>query len=65
MDMTDVVSFPRDTVLTEEQLRVALGGLSEEKIRKADLPTVYFGRDRRYIWGQVLDVLAERAERAA
>ena len=51
----------RDEILKPEELEMALKDISDEKIKKADLPTVWFGRDRRYIWGQVLDFLAERA----
>lgn len=55
----------RDEVLTPTELEAALKDISDEKIKKADLPTIWFGRDRRYIWGQVLDFLAERAKNAA
>lgn len=52
---------PRDAVLTAQQLAAALQ-VSVRTIERMDLPAVYFGRrTRRYIWGQVLDVLKERA----
>lgn len=53
--------YPRDKVLTDDQLAKALQ-VSVRTIERMDLPTVYFGaRTRRYIWGQILDALAERA----
>ena len=54
----------REDVLTDSELADALK-ISVEKVHKADLPTIYFGRDKRYVWGQVLDVLTERARNAA
>ena len=54
----------RDAVLSDSELAAALK-LSVEKVKRADLPCVYFGRDVRYIYGQVLDCLAERARNAA
>lgn len=56
-----VVTYPRDAVLNEDQVAAALG-ISVEKVKKADLPTIYFGRDKRYLWGAVLDVLKERGK---
>ena len=56
-----VLTYPRDAVIDEKQLAAALG-ISVEKVKKADLPTIYFGRDKRFIWGQVLDFLASKAE---
>lgn len=58
--MTDETTPSRDAVLTDEELAGVLK-VSVEKLHKADVPTVYFGRDRRYIYGQVLDFLAEKA----
>lgn len=55
-----VITYPSDAVLNEEQVAAALQ-VSVEKVKKADLPTIYFGRDKRYVWGQVLDALKERA----
>lgn len=56
------VTYPRDTILTEEQVAEALH-ISVEKVKKADLPTIYFGRDRRFLWGSVLDFLKDREDR--
>lgn len=51
----------RDAVLTIEQLADALQ-TSPRQIEKSDLPTVYLGkRQRRYVYGQVLDALLSRA----
>jgi hypothetical protein len=58
--MTDVITYPRDSVLTDAEVAAALR-ISIEKLNKADVPTVHFGRDKRYIWGQVLDFLASKA----
>ncbi len=55
------VTFSRDAVLTVEQVAAGLG-VSIRSVERADLPTIYIGRrTRRYLWGQVLDFLAERA----
>ena len=54
----------RDAVLTDDELADALR-ISVEKLLKADLPHVMFGRDRRYLYGQILDELASRAKEAA
>lgn len=60
-DLTTVVTFPRDAVLTIEQVALALQ-LAVSRVEKLDLPTAYCGkRHRRYLWGQVLDTIAERA----
>lgn len=58
--MTEVITYPRDAVLTEAEVAAALR-ISLEKLKKADIPTVYFGRDKRFVWGQVLDFLASKA----
>lgn len=51
----------RDAVLTIDELAAALK-VSVSTIERADLPTVYFGaRTKRFIYGQVLDILAKRA----
>lgn len=57
-----VVTYPRDAVLDERQIADALG-ISIAKVKKADLPTIYFGREKRFLWGSVLDVLKEREEK--
>lgn len=65
--MTDIQTHPeqptpsRDAVLTVEELAAALK-TSVRQLERMDLPTVYLGkRTKRFIYGQVLDVLAERA----
>lgn len=51
----------RDAVLTIDELASALK-TSVRQIERMDLPTIYLGpRTKRFIYGQVLDVLAERA----
>jgi hypothetical protein len=59
--MTDRTSYSRDDVLTPRELATALG-VSVRTIERMDLPTVYIGhRTKRFVYGQVLDVLKERA----
>jgi len=62
MDRTpEPVTFPREAVLTIQEVAAALR-VSVRTVERSDLPTVYLGgRPRRFVWGQVLDVLAERA----
>jgi hypothetical protein len=56
-----VISYPRDAVVTIDQLAAALQ-VSVRVAEKMDLPTVYIGpRLKRFVWGQVLDTLTERA----
>ena len=55
------VVFARDAVLTIEEVARALS-LSVRSVERADLPTIYIGRLRRYHWGTVLDALAGRAK---
>lgn len=60
-EASDFITFPRDAVLTIEQVALGLGA-SVRTVERMDLPTVYLGkRARRFIWGQVLDALAGRA----
>jgi hypothetical protein len=57
----EVPQFPRDAFLTIEEVAAALR-VSVKTIRRLDLPTVYMGKQiPRYCWGQVFDVLKERA----
>lgn len=56
-----VVTFPREAVLNAEQLGSALQ-VSASTIERMDLPFFRAGNRVRYIYGQVLDVLAERAK---
>lgn len=65
--MTDITPLPlvphRDAILTVDQLATVLQ-LSVRSIERMDLPTVYCGKGnklRRYIYGQVLDIMRERA----
>lgn len=60
--MTNLPTVPAlDAVLTVQQLADALQ-TSVRQIEKSDLPTIYLGkRQRRYIYGQVLDALRSRA----
>lgn len=51
----------RDAVLTIDQLALALQ-TTVRQVERSDLPTVYLGkRQRRFLYGQVLDTLAGRA----
>ena len=54
------ITFPRDAVVTIEEVATALR-VSVSTVRRMDLPTVYVGRQPRYVWGKVLDNLAERS----
>lgn len=64
-DPAAVVTYPRDAVLTIEQVALGLQ-LPVSRVEKMDLPTAYCGkRHRRYLWGQVLDAIAERASQPA
>lgn len=57
----DPVTYPRDAVLTIEQVAAGLG-VSTRTVERLDLPTWYLGRrTRRYLWGAVLDALNGRA----
>jgi hypothetical protein len=60
-DLRPVITYPRDAIVEREHLQAALN-MSREKIEKLDLPCFYIGRDVRFIWGQVLDYLSERAK---
>ncbi len=56
-----VVAYPREAVVDLDQLAAGLG-CSTDTADKADFPCVYIApRVRRYVWGQILDVLMERA----
>lgn len=54
------ITYPREAIVEPSHVAAALG-VSEEIVGKMDLPTFYAGRKPRYVWGQVLDVLAQRA----
>lgn len=62
-ELRPIVTYPRDAVLETAHVSAALG-VSEEIVGKMDLPCFYAGKRPRYIWGQVLDFLAERAKPA-
>ena len=52
--------FAREAVLTAEQAAAGLQ-VSRRQFSRLDMPVVYLGdRTPRYLWGQVLDHLAER-----
>lgn len=57
-----VVSFPRDAVLTVEHLAAAFD-CSPKTILRMDLPMCFAGKMPRYVWGQVIDTLTERARK--
>ena len=59
-----VVVYDRNAVLDYNQLAAGLG-CSVEIARKMDLPFFMAGGRERFIWGQVLDVLATRARKIA
>lgn len=59
-DLPPVITYPRDAVLEREHIATALHiGLAA--VDSLDLPAFSIGARQRFIWGQVLDVLAERA----
>lgn len=62
--MTQPVQFPvtyaREAVLDIDQLAAGLG-VSRRIAEGLDLPSFKVGERRRWLWGQVLDILAERA----
>jgi hypothetical protein len=64
--MTDAteLTLTRDSVLTLDELARALKS-SRRSVEKMDLPFFMLGKRQRFIYGQVLDVLAERARSAA
>jgi hypothetical protein len=54
------IVYSRDAILTLAQLAAALQ--VEERIAQSmDLPYFMAGKRQRWVWGQVLDMLAERA----
>lgn len=55
-----VVVYSRDAVLDFHQLAAGLG-CSVEIAKKMDLPFTMAGERERFVWGQVLDTLTERA----
>ena len=56
-----VVAYPETAVLDKAQLAAALG-ISERQVERQDFPCVYLGtKCPRWVWGQVLEILKERA----
>jgi len=55
------VTYPRDAVLTISQVARGLG-ISVRSVERADLPTIYIGRLRRYLWSRVIDTLSQRSQ---
>lgn len=62
--MSEPVTLTRESVLTLDELALALKS-SRRTVAKMDLPYFMIGTRQRFIYGQVLDVLAERARTAA
>lgn len=60
-DVDAVVCYPRDAILDAEQVGRALR-VGSESVLKMDLPCFYVGKRARFLWGQVLDTLAQRAQ---
>lgn len=60
------VSYPPSTVLNPEQLAAALDTSVDTLERDGDwIPWFTIGvRGKRVVWGQVLEILQQRAERA-
>jgi hypothetical protein len=56
-------TYARTAVVTIDEVAAALR-VSVKSILRMDLPTVYVGRMKRYVWGQILDELSERATKA-
>lgn len=59
--MSTVVTYSRDAVVTIDEVAAALR-VSVPTVRRANFPTIYVGRQPRYLWSMILDVLAERAQ---
>lgn len=62
--MLNSAPLTRESVLTPDELAAALK-CSRRKVDAMDLPFFMVGKRQRYVYGQVLDVLAERARNAA
>ena len=55
------IVYSRDAIVSIAQVAAGLG-VSVRTVERMDLPTIYIaGRTKRFLWGQILDVLAERA----
>lgn len=55
-----VVAYPREAVLNKHQLARGLG-VSVDLVLKQNFPFAMIGKRERFVWGQILDILAERA----
>lgn len=60
-ELLEPVVYSRDAILTIEQVARALS-ISVRSVERADLPTFYVGRLRRYLWGKVLDTIEGRSQ---
>ena len=56
----ELPQYSREAMLTVDEVAKVLR-ISTRQVERLDLPTVYLGRARRYIWGQVFEALASRA----
>ena len=59
-ELRPIVTYPRDAILDRAHVAAAFG-VDIDKVSQMDLPSFYIGARQRYIWGQVLDCVAERA----
>lgn len=59
-ELPPVITYPRDAILQKSHVAAALG-VEERIVDRMDLPAFAAGARPRFLWGQVLDVLAERA----
>lgn len=55
-----VVAYPREAVVDKQQLAAALG-VGVDAVLKENFPFTLIGKRERFVWGQVLDIIAERA----
>lgn len=60
-ELLEPVVYSRDAILTIEQVARGLN-ISVRSVERADLPTFYVGRLRRYLWGKVLDTIEGRCQ---
>lgn len=58
--LSPVVTYDRDAILTRKHVALALH-VGEDAVAKMDLPSFGVGERERFLWGMVLDVLAQRA----
>lgn len=63
-ELRPVITFPRDAVVETAHVAAALN-VGDDKVGQLDLPCFYPGAYPRFIWGQVLDELAQRANKDA